>query len=156
MEFLPVQEISSCIGHFFSKYMPINVKNYFIWHEISPKLLGQEISYFDKKFLPVQRFFSSCDKKFLPVTRNLFLLQKIFLWPEISYCGKKFLPVAKYFLLRKIYVCDNAWISANISCEPEDFVGAWLPGSRGISHPGAESDTTWQTPCMKIIWDQVI
>ena len=121
--------------------MLINMKNNLLWHKISPKLLGQEISYFCKKFLPVTRicflwqeissFYkkSSCGQKFLTVARNFLL------WQEISYCGKKFLPVAKHFLLRKIYVCDNAWISANISCEPEDFVGAWLPGSLEIPPP---------------------
>ena len=128
-KFHPVQEIYSknkCLSTWkttwcdiefpqssWNKKIPTLARNFFLWQE-----------------------FFSCNKKFLPVTRNLFFLQKIFLWLQISYCGKNFLPVEKYFLLRKIYVCDNARISANISCEPEDFVGAWLPGSRGISHPG--------------------
>ena len=143
--FLPVKEsslyeISSCTGNFI----------------LYRKFLLEINAYQHEKRLDVTWNFSqapgtgnfllwqeicSWDKNFLPVTRNLFLLQKSFLWPAISYYGKKFLPVAKYFLLRKIHVCDNAWISANILCESEDFVGAWLPNSRGISHPGPRSDS---------------
>ena len=74
-------------------------------------------SSWDRKFPTLARNFFLW-LEFFPVTRNFFLWQeissfykKIFLWPEISYCGKKFLPGAKHFLLRKIYVCDNAWIS---------------------------------------------
>ena len=127
-KFHPVQEISSrnkCLSTWkrtccdikflpssWDRRSPTLARNFFLWQE-----------------------FLSCDNKFLPVTRNFFLLQNIFLWHKISYYCKKFLPVAKHFLLRKIYVCDNVEISVNISWEPEDFVGAWLPGSRGISHP---------------------
>ena len=35
------------------------------------------------------------------------------------------------------YICPGNIYPANISCEPEDFAGAWLPGPlapRGISH----------------------
>ena len=129
MKFLPVQEISSgnkCLSTW--KTTCCNIR-------FPPSSWDWKFPTLARNFFLWQEFFS-CDKKFLPVARNFFLLQTIFLWPETSYCDKKFLPVAKHFLPRKIHVCDNAWISANISCEPEDFVGAWLPGSRGISHPG--------------------
>ena len=32
-------------------------------------------------------------------------------------------------------------IAAKILWESEDFVGAWLPGSPGISHPGEVADS---------------
>ena len=108
--------------------------NFQLWQEISFVLPWHEIS--------------SCDKKFLSFT-------KIFLWQEISSCGKTFLPEENIclspedlflllqesicltgtfcFILQKTLscqICDkNTWISAKISCEPEDLVGAWLPGS---------------------------
>ena len=133
--------------------LPTVTRNFFLW---------QEISSYDKKFLPVTRNFflwqdiSSCDKKFLPVTRNFFLWQEISSYYKKSSCGKKVLPMKQEnifglqksigltgtfcFILHEIpscQICDKyAWISANISCEPEDFVGTWLPGSPGISHPG--------------------
>ena len=73
--------------------MLINMINDLLWHEISPKLLGQEIS--------------SCDKKFLLVARNFFL------WQDISSLGKYLfvtlflhennvtLPKRKFFLWHK-------------------------------------------------------
>ena len=137
--------------------LPTVTRNFFLW---------QEISSYDKKFLPVTRNFflwqdiSSCDKKFLPVTRNFFLWQEISSYYKKSSCGKKVLPMKQEnifglqksigltgtfcFILHEIpscQICDKyAWISANISCEPEDFMGTWLPGSPGISHLG------WNVP----------
>ena len=49
--------------------------------------LWQEVSFCDKKFLPVTGHFAS-DKKFHPVTRNFFL------WQDIFSCDKKFLTIA--------------------------------------------------------------
>ena len=97
---------------------------------------------------------SSCGKKFLTMARNLFLWQDIsfqgkFLFVILllhkkisSFCRKAFVwpELFASFWRQKIscQICDeNAWISANISCVAEDFLGAWLPGpdSQGISHP---------------------
>ena len=98
--------------------------------------LWQEISYCGKKFLSVARHFflrkmSVCDNTFAP--ENLFFLQE-----SICLTGTFCLILQKTLSCQ---ICDkNTWISANISCELEDFVGAWLPGSRGISHPAHDYD----------------
>ena len=115
--------------------------------------LWQEISSYDKKYLPATRNFfvwqeiNAFDKRFLPMTINFFL------WKLITCSAKKFLPVTKNIscmlcVIRRISLFDRkyrplsqicaktTWNADKISCESEDFVGAWLPGSRLISHPG--------------------
>ena len=114
--------------------------------------LWQEISSYDKKYLPATRNFfvwqeiNAFDKRFLPMTINFFL------WKLITCSAKKFLPVTKNIscmlcVIRRISLFDRkyrplsqicaktTWNADKISCESEDFVGAWLPGSRLISHP---------------------
>ena len=114
--------------------------------------LWQEISSYDKKYLPATRNFfvwqeiNAFDKWFLPMTINFFL------WKLITCSAKKFLPVTKNIscmlcVIRRISLFDRkyrplsqicaktTWNADKISCESEDFVGAWLPGSRLISHP---------------------
>ena len=119
--------------------------------------LWQEISSYDKKYLPATRNFfvwqeiNAFDKRFLPMTINFFL------WKLITCSAKKFLPVTKNIscmlcVIRRISSFDRkyrplsqicaktTWNADKISCESEDFVGAWLPGSRLISRPEAFPD----------------
>ena len=103
--------------------MLINIKNDLLWHKISPKLLGQEISYFGKKFLPVTRIFflwqeiSSCDKKFLPFPKNLLVARNFLLWHNISCWGKYMFVITREFL-------PTFRVSLKISWEP----GSLAPG----------------------------
>ena len=39
----------------------------------------------------------------------------------------------------------TAWNAAKISCESEDFVGTWFPGSRLISHPAPKEHSSPKT-----------
>ena len=66
--------------------------------------------------------------------------RSFFLWQENISCmlcliGRIPSFDRKFAALSQI-CAKTAWITAKISCESEDFVGAWLPGSRLISHPG--------------------
>ena len=131
----------------YKKFLPMT-KNFF---------LRQEISSCDKKFLPATRNFflwqdiSALDKRFLSVTINFFL------WQLITCSAKEFLSVTrKYFLhvvcdrknsfiwqeirTLKSNLCQNSMNCWQISRESEDFVGAWLPGSRWISHPAISTN----------------
>ena len=127
------QEMSSCDRTF----LPLT-RNFFLWQENSSR---------NKKFPPGTRnsFFrkeiSSCDKKFMPLIRYSFL------WQDISSCGNWLLAVPRYFPSCCVWYKEflqmtgnterpwsqirakAAWTTAKISWEPEDFVGAWLPGS---------------------------
>ena len=95
--------------------------------------LWQEIFSFDKKFFDITKKSSFC-KKFHTVSRNFFLCDNTFAPENLLFLQESIcLTGTFWFILQKTFscqICDkNAWISANISCEPEDFVGAWLSGS---------------------------
>ena len=140
----------------------------YLWKENSSydkKFLPETRNFFfcDKNFLPATRNFflweeiSASDKRFLSVKINFFL------WQSITYSAKKFLPVTrKYFLhvvcdrknsfiwqeirTLKSNLCQNSVNCWQISWESEDFVGAWLPGSRLISHPDPEPPPRLKNP----------
>ena len=130
--------------------------------KLPPKLLKQEISSSDKKFLPVTIFlwqemfyygtkFLSMARNFLvwqeilPVARHLFvtivLHENNVLLPKRKFLLQETIGLTWTFCIiwQEISSCQSCakgeWISADFSWEPEDFVGAWLPGSPGISHP---------------------
>ena len=105
-------EVSSCDKKFLSV-----TRNFLILQNI---FLWQEISYCGKKFRSVARHFFL---RKVSVFDNIFALENLFFLQE-SIC----LTGTFCFILQKILsckICDkNAWISANISCEP----GSLAPG----------------------------
>ena len=91
-----------CFLGFRKIFTPAVAWNSFLW---------QEVSFCDKKFLPVTWHFclwqdiSSCDKKFLTMAWNSFP------WQEVSFCNKKFLLMQRnFFLWKEISTSDKKYL----------------------------------------------
>ena len=115
--------------------------NFFLWQKFSNcginSLLRQEVSF--------------CDKTFFLMPRNFFL------WQEISASDKNLLPVTwNYFHWQENISCmSKSNLRQNSLNCCKNFVGAWLPGSWGISHP--ERECLWGVKrvsgsCLEGVW----